>query len=702
MLWFGPEAGAQPRIDRHALVTRHDVVLNRFDPSNPLSVGNGSFCFTVDATGLQTFPEDCVRGVPLGTLSDWGWHRNPNPMGWSLAHYPFKLFPDENGRMVPYADVPRNQSSPASEWLRANPSRMDLGVVGLWLRHADGSTVAPGDITGIHQVLDLWNGCIASRFFLDGQPVDVETVADPDRDGMAVRIRSSLLESHRLGLRIRFPFPTGEPQTMVWDHPSGQVTLCTQLNSNQARFTRQLDSNHYVMETRWSPGAGLSRVAPQEFVLLETNTIGGAANGLEWIGAFSPSNTIAATSFAKVAAAAASHWHQFWQNGGAIDLSGSSDPRWFELERRIVLSQYLTAIQSAASHPPAETGLTCNSWYGKFHLEMHWWHEAHFALWGRLPLLEKSLGFYDQILPRAQATARSQGYEGARWPKMTSPDGVESPSPVGPFLVWEEPHPIFYAELCHRLQPGQATLRRYQAIVFATADFMASYAAWDQAGHRYVLGPTLQTAQEIFPKNRTLNPTFELSYWRWALATAQAWRIQMGLPPEPHWQDVLDHLAKPSVADGKYLFTETTPQSYTDPIWDRDHPAVLAAMSFIPGQGMDPAIMRASLEWVWQHWNWPTTWGWDYPMMAMTAARLGEPDRAVDALLLDTPKNHYSLNGHVYQRPGLPIYLPANGGLLYAAAFMAAGWDGAPSRHAPGFPDNGRWNVRWEGLSIAP
>jgi hypothetical protein len=46
---------------------------------------------------------------------------------------------------------------------------------------------------------------------------------------------------------------------------------------------------------------------------------------------------------------AAKYWSQFWMTGGAIDLSGSKDPRWFELERRIVLSQYLTAIQDAGS-----------------------------------------------------------------------------------------------------------------------------------------------------------------------------------------------------------------------------------------------------------------------------------------------------------------------------------------------------------------
>jgi hypothetical protein len=50
----------------------------------------------------------------------------------------------------------------------------------------------------------------------------------------------------------------------------------------------------------------------------------------------------------------------------------------------------------------------------------------------------------------------------------------------------------------------------------------------------------------------------------------------------------------------------------------------------------------------------------------------------------------------------LPLYLPGNGGLLYATALMAAGWDGAPRGNAPGFPHNGQWTVRWEGLKIAP
>jgi hypothetical protein len=695
-------------IDRHALVTRHDVVLTNFDAANPLSVGNGEFAFTVDATGLQTFPEAFEHTTPLGTLSDWGWHTFPNPNGWDIDKFQFKEFPDLNGRLVPYADVPHNQQTPEIKWLRENPHRLHLGQIGFVLKHADGSLAQTNELTDIEQKLDLWNGKITSHFQFDGLPVDVETVCDPKLDAVAVHVQSALLTQGRLAIRIHFPYGTGDTTTADWSKPDEHETILTQPQPNEAEFHRKLDNDVYFAAAKWSSGATLTTVAKHEFDVSpgaqHDKTLIGMRGELELVCAFSPKMLAAKNlpTFAESKQVAQKNWNRFWQTGGAIDLSGSKDPRWFELERRIVLSQYLTAIQSAGDNPPQETGLTYNTWEGKFHLEMHFWHEAHFALWNRLPLLERSLGYYQKILPRAEGTAKKQGYAGARWPKMTSPSGAESPSPVGPFLVWEEPHPIFYAELCWRQHQDNATLKKYQDVVFQTADFMASYATWDTNTSRYVLGPVLQCAQEIFPKDKTFNPTFELTYWRWALETAQQWRMRLGLPREKKWDDVLAGLAKPPVGGGKYLFTETTPDCYTDPKWNKDHPAVVGALSFVPGPGIDSATMRNTLEWIWTHWNWPDTWGWDYPMLAMTAARLGEPARAIDALLLDTPKNHYGLNGHVYQRPGLTIYLPANGGLLYATALMAAGWDGAPKRNAPGFPDNGQWNVRWENLSVAP
>jgi hypothetical protein len=334
---------------------------------------------------------------------------------------------------------------------------------------------------------------------------------------------------------------------------------------------------------------------------------------------------------------------------------------------------------------------------------MHWWHAAHFALWGRLPLLEKSLGYYDAILERAKDTARRQGYRGARWPKMTSPGGAESPSSVGPFLVWQQPHPIFYAELVYRERRDRATLERFRNVIVETAEFMASFAAWDEATSRYVLGPPLQCAQERFPKDRTVNCAFELAYWRWGLEAAQTWRERLGMGREPSWDAVLNGLSLLPLEDGKYLFAETATGTYTGKkLWTTDHPVVVAAYGLLPPvRGVDRGTMQRTLDWIWENWQWADTWGWDYPMVAMAAARLGNPERAIDALLRDTPKNVYRANGHNHQRPGLTIYLPGNGGLLYATAMMAAGWDGGPNRHAPGFPAAG-WVVRWEGLRRAP
>ncbi len=687
-----------PLIDRHALVDRHRPVVRGFDVESPLSVGNGELAFTADATGLQTFGEAYDQTIPLGTLSQWGWHTAPNPAGWTIDRYGFTPFTG-HGRTAGYADIPGDRRTPEVEWLRKNPHRLHLGRIGFRLTRPDGRAATREDLTDVEQVLDLWNGVLHSRFRLDGEEVAVETLCHPRHDAIAVRVVSPLVKRGRIAIRIRFPYGTGDATAADWSRPEAHETTVTRQSPRGADLERHLDEDGYHVRLGWGRAGRLVEEAKHSLVLEPS----GEADALEAVVGFAPTPlTEPLPAFEEARQATREHWSRFWSTGGAVDLSGSRDPRWRELERRIVLSQYLTAIQCAGRYPPQETGLTYNSWEGKFHLEMHWWHAAHFALWGRLDLLDRSLGYYGRVLPRARETARRQGYAGARWPKMTSPTGAESPSTIGPFLVWQQPHPIYYAELVYRQRGDRATLERFREVVHETAEFMASFAAWDEAGQRYVLGPPLQGAQEIFPKDKTANTAFELEYWRWGLETAQLWRGRLSLAREPRWQRVLDHLAALPVRDGKYLFAETAPESFTDPRWARDHPSVTGAFGMLPGADVDRATMRRTLDWIWANWSWPDTWGWDYPMLAMCAARLGQPERAIDALLLDTPKNAYRPNGHNHQRPGLTIYLPGNGGLLAAVAMMAAGWDGAPEGRAPGFPRDGSWTVRWEGLERMP
>ncbi|MHB9141264.1 MAG: hypothetical protein ACYC25_05275, partial [Paludibacter sp.] len=69
LLMFACNAQKQTAIDRKALVSRNNPLVNAFDSLSSLSVGNGEFAYTVDATGLQTFPQKYKQGVPLGTQS---------------------------------------------------------------------------------------------------------------------------------------------------------------------------------------------------------------------------------------------------------------------------------------------------------------------------------------------------------------------------------------------------------------------------------------------------------------------------------------------------------------------------------------------------------------------------------------------------------------------------------------------------------
>ena len=347
-------------------------------------------------------------------------------------------------------------------------------------------------------------------------------------------------------------------------------------------------------------------------------------------------------SFSETAINSKTQWKKFWESGGAVDFEGSTDTRAFELERRIVLSEYLTKIQCAGDYPPQETGLTYNSWYGKFHLEMHWWHGIHFSLWGRNNLLEQSLAWYKKVEPKARQIAERQGYKGIRWQKMTDNEGEESPSSVGAFLIWQQPHFIYYAELCYRQHKDVETLEKYKDLVFATADFMASYAYYDSTKQKYILGKGVIPAQERFKAVQTYNPTYELCYWHWALSIAQEWRKRLHLPANKKWDDVLNNLSPLPVQGDKYLFTESATDSYTNPEYRTDHPSVFGAFGMLPQTGMvDTSIMRNTFNWIWKNWTWSKTWGWDFPMTAMTATRLGLPEKAIDALLMPIQTNTY-------------------------------------------------------------
>jgi hypothetical protein len=695
---------AEP-IDRLTLVKRHTVHVSSFDSLASLSVGNGNFAFTVDATGLQSFPERYKDGVPLGTQSQWGWHSFPNVEGYksteTLKNFNFR------GKEEPYSVqfTEAGRSHEAAEYFRINPHRLHLGIVGLEMFTPTGIRMEQENLTRIFQSLDLWNGLISSSFKAGENTVEVETSCHPSRDRIAAVVRSSLFKTERMFVKFDFPYPTGKhsDDACDWNSPEKHQTEIFNQDVRSVILKRTIDSDTYFVRIRWSGNARFTEKSPHRFRL---TTLDGelrfTCEFLPKLPEFCMSDTENAPDCClEDQTATKKYWNEFWKGGGSVDFSACTDPRAFELERRVVLSQYLMAIQCAGMYPPQESGLTYNTWYGKFHIEMHWWHAAQFALWNRSDLLERSMDWYKQVEPMAASIAKRQGFNGVRWMKMTDPSGTEAPSKVGSMLIWQQPEYIYLAELLYRNCPDTATLNAYKDLVFKTADFMASFADYDGMEDRYVLKGIIP-AQETLKASETVNPPFELQYWYFGLKIAQQWRLRSGLPKNMKWEIILDKLSPLAHQNNLYLAAETATDTYKDTRFTSDHMAVLGAMGVLPvSRLVRPDIMTNTFLWIWDNWNWGKTWGWDYPMTAMSAARLGLAEKAVDALLMDKRTNTYLVNGHNYQDERLRIYLPGNGGLLTAVAMMCAGWDGSKGNN-PGFPKNGKWKVRWEGLKPMP
>ncbi|MHC0558325.1 glycoside hydrolase family 65 [Paenibacillus sp. MAH-36] len=690
--------GDAKMIDRKALVGRHNPLMTSFDKFSSLSVGNGNYAFTVDATGLQTFPSLYADGgVPLGNFSNWAWHTHPNPEQYHVDKFPRTSFPTFGGRDIGFPYMAPGQITDEYKWLKFNPHKLHLGQVGFRFTLPSGEEATAEDLNEIEQVLHLWGGVIESQFTIGEAITSVTTCCHPTQDLIAVRVKSDLIRQRQLQITFRFPYGTWKFAGVDWGKSGQHATEIATGSSHSVHIDRKLDQDAYAFAAAWSNGNFAQDEQDQHLFLLTP-----ASDHDEFQFRFrftAESDESDLPAFEAVRADSEQHWRNFWSSGGAIELVGSKDSRALELERRIVLSQYLTAIQSSGTLPPAESGLTHNSWAGKFHLEMHWWHSVHFALWNRVDSLTNSLEWYISILDQARKLAASQGYEGARWPKCVAPDGINGPCYIEPFLIWQQPHPIYYAELIYQIRGTRETLEKYADLVFESAAFMASFAEWDYEQLRYVLGPPVAPAQEIYDHATTMNPTFELSYWAFGLSTALAWRERLGLPRMEKWEHVLNHLSKLPVVEGLYVAAETAPDTFTGGSSTKDHPTMLAPLGILPGNMVDRETMLRTLHEVIKVWDWDATWGWDYPMVAMTSARLGEGQLAVDTLLIDKVTNTFLPNGHNYQRKPLTVYLPGNGGLLSAVAMMAAGWENGPNTHAPGFPQDGSWEVKFEGLA---
>lgn len=362
LLWllvkFVRSVAATP-IERRQVVERFNVHRSKSSGSTPLQVGNGNFAFGTDITGLQTFE-------PFAIMSTWGWHN------FSLPTTPNQTSVNDftgldwwaHGRLVNY-DQPNPAEADISNWLVQNPQRLNLANIGLSFGDVQ---VTEADLVDKSQVLDLWTGTLVSSFSYNGSAVRVETRAATDSDTVGIRISSDLLRTGALGLFFDFPYSDvnkfGAPFVGVWNATANHSTSL-EASDSQLAIQHSLDNNSYYMTATWE---GQGRVSgPKPGTHRYALQVAGR-DTLNLTATFSPGKSCSNVSLEDLEQQSTSWWEAYWTSGAFIDITSVDSTNATELQRRVLLSQYLMAVNSASSLSPQESGLVNNGWYGKFHV----------------------------------------------------------------------------------------------------------------------------------------------------------------------------------------------------------------------------------------------------------------------------------------------------------------------------------------------
>lgn len=253
---------------------------------------------------------------------------------------------------------------------------------------------------------------------------------------------------------------------------------------------------------------------------------------------------------------------------------------------------------------------------------------------------------------------------------------------------------MYFAEMEYRAYPTDAILSKWDNLLVQSAEFMASYAYYNATTGVYDLGPPMYPVSENSDPNATVNPTFELHYWRYGLQLASTWQTRQGKPVPALWTHVAENLAPLPIQNGTYVLYEGVPDFWTTPSLTEDHPAFLGINGWLPpGPDVDQAVLEATRQKVYETWNFTYSYGWDFPVVAMNAVRMGYPETAVQYLL--NPANAFDDIGMPIGGARVPTpYFPASAALLFAVAMMAGGWDGSEGPHFPA-----GWDVVVEGFT---
>lgn len=288
------------KINRKVLVLRHNIILTKADSLSSITLGNGRFAFTTDITGLQTFPLNYQKGVPLGTQSQWGQHRFI---------------------------------------ISQNLQPFHLGNLGFEITKKDGTPATLSDVQTIYQELNLWTGKLRSHFTIEGIPVEVATYCSGTDDAIGVKVRSPLIKDGRLKLRVVFPYTTGK-----WAHDGTNYTnedkhesKILMSHENGAVIFHQIDTIKYYVGFKWEANGFVEQKNLHYFLIAPD----AKTDLFQLTAKFTLKKDLGfLPSFIDVRTSSENLWKRFWSASTFIS-SGGTGKKTNEQERKTVLSKYL-------------------------------------------------------------------------------------------------------------------------------------------------------------------------------------------------------------------------------------------------------------------------------------------------------------------------------------------------------------------------
>lgn len=584
-------------------IIKYNLKFNHIDSKNPVTIGNGDFAITLDQTGTQSLYET-YKDIPLSTMSNKNW-----------------FYKDKKNIKPSYVDgkaymLFNLDNDPNYQINRQYPFKYSFMQI---LLYDNDKLIDINNIKDVKQELDLYKGIVTSSFNYKEKINKTISFIYQDHDEFNFK-----LQSDNLNLALKFNYPSYTkngyrldilPNVLVKED---RITLLYD-DKNSLSFKLKSSSNYQIVENT---------------LIFDDNNV--------------------SFSLALDEIKEGKLLDEFWKCDNGIIIDNE------ELVKKMVLSKYLLHVNSTGIYPPQESGLTYNCWNSKFHLEMHLIHSLWNIYNNHVGDLVKSFDYYLSIMPSSLKRASLNGYKGLRFPKMTGPDGEDSPSNIGPLLIWQAPHILFMLQEIYYLYNKENIIKKYEPLISGTIDFMISFLTLKDSKYQ-MLDPLLEACESI-PLDRCQNPSFELEYWRYTLERQPKIDTVLYGHQRYDYLDITSKIITPKEDDGIYLKTYGVIDKYD---LYKDHPTEGFLMSFFKSKIVDKEKMVKTINYILKNMDLSSYWGWDFPFLGLSLLNCGEIEKSIEVTQLNTINNQYLYNGYnTSPRDDLKAYLPGNGAFL--------------------------------------